>query len=89
MDKDAFVHRRKKRYMAQTLDKFEELVEPHLPQEVADEFKGIVRRKFHALALDANEVHGLAPGEELNLEAIRVRDQLHPEGRPTGGLRPR
>jgi hypothetical protein len=67
---DAFVHRRKKRYMAQTLDLFEEIVEPLVPEHAADKFKGIVRRKFHALALDANEVHGLAPGEELNLEAI-------------------
>lgn len=75
--------------MAQTLDKFEEIVEPHLSADVADEFKGIVRRKFHALALDANEVHGLAPGEELNLEAIRLRDQLHPDSRPPGGTRNR
>ena len=87
MDKPAYVHKRKKRYMAQTLDLFEEIIEPLVPEHAADKFKGIVRRKFHALALDANEVHGLAPGEELNLEAVRVRDQLHPEGRPTGDRR--
>lgn len=75
--------------MAQVLTEFERLVEPLIPQDVAEDFKGIVRRKFHALALDANEFHGLAPGEALNLEALRVRDRLHPEGRPTGGLKTR
>jgi hypothetical protein len=32
MDRNAFVHRRKKRYMAQTLDLFEEIIEPHVPE---------------------------------------------------------
>lgn len=68
--------------MAQILERFEETIQPLVPEDVADDFKGIVRRKLHALALDANEFHGLAKGEELNLEVLRLRDQLHPEGRP-------
>lgn len=82
MDKQALVHRRKKRYMAQVLEDFERNVEPHLPTEVAENFKGTIRRKLHALALDAIEFMGLKPGEEVNLEAIDLRDRLHPEGRP-------
>ena len=81
MDKANYVHRRKKRYMAQTLSDFEARVEPHLPQDVADEFKGTVRRKMHALALDACEIMALKPGEELNGVALDLRDEVDPEGR--------
>lgn len=82
MDKAAFVHKRKKRYMAQLLDEFEASVESHLPDEVARDFKGIVRRKLHALALDACEVINLKPDEEINGAMIELRDKLHVEGRP-------
>jgi hypothetical protein len=68
--------------MAQLLELFEEDVEPHLPPAVAIEFKGIVRRKLHALALDACEIINLQPGEELNGEVVALRDRMHAEGRP-------
>lgn len=67
--------------MAQALDAFEELAQDHLPPDVADEIKGIFRRKMHALALDACEVISLRPGEEMNLHAVELRDRLHVEGR--------
>ena len=76
MDKQAYVHRRKKRYMAQVLEQFERDVEPHLPDGVADQFKGTVRQKLHALALDACEIMSLQPGEEMNQAAVDLRDQL-------------
>lgn len=76
MDKQALVHRRKKRYMAVVLGDFEENVQPHLPPDVAEAFKGIVRQKMHALALDAIEVMSLAHGEEINGAAIDLRDQV-------------
>lgn len=82
MDKANLVHRRKKRYMAQLLEDFEENVQPLLPKDVADNFKGIVRKKLHALALDAVEIISLKPGEEINGAIIDLRDRLHPEGRP-------
>lgn len=82
MDKANFVHRRKKRYMAQLLDEFESQVQPHLPIEVAERFKGTVRRKLHALAIDACEIINLQPGEELNGAVIELRDRMHAEGRP-------
>jgi len=83
MDKAALVHKRKKRYMAQILGEFEEKVEPHLPPDVAEAFKIAVRRKMHALALDALEITSLRPGEEVNALALELRDQADPDGRHT------
>ncbi len=68
--------------MAQALDIFDDLAGPHLPPDVADEVKGIFRRKMHALALDACEVIALKEGEELNGHVVELRDHLHVEGRP-------
>jgi hypothetical protein len=82
MDKPHYVHKRKKRYMAQSLTEFERLVEPLIPPAVADEMKGIIRRKFHALAVDTVEIINLKPGEELNGVLVEVRDRMHVEGRP-------
>lgn len=82
MDRPAYVHKRKKRYMAQALSEFERLVEPLIPKDKADEMKSIIRRKFHALAVDTCEIITLKPGEEINGAMIEVRDQLHVEGRP-------
>lgn len=82
MDKTGFVHRRKKRYMAQLLEEFEEKVEPDLSPAVAAEFKATVRQKLHALALDACEIISLKPGEEINGAMIELRDHMHIHGRP-------
>jgi hypothetical protein len=76
MDKAAYVHRRKKRYMAQALTVFDEHALPLLPKDVAEAVKGAIRQKFHALALDAAEVATLKPGEELNGAAVELRDQV-------------
>lgn len=76
MDKVAAVHRRKKRYMAIILGDFEENVEPHIPPEVAERFKGIVRQKLHAMALDTQLIISLKPGEEINEAAFELRDQV-------------
>jgi hypothetical protein len=80
MDREAFVHKRKKRYMAQVLDDFEAKVEPHLPEDVAANFKSMIRRKLHALALDSCEAIRLKPGERLNAVGVELRDQLQSEG---------
>lgn len=81
MDRQSFVHKRKKRYMAQILDEFEADVEPFVSTEIADKFKGTIRRKLHALALDSCEMISLKPGEELNGEIVVLRDQMR-EPRP-------
>lgn len=83
MDKQAYAHRRKKRYMAQILTSFEEQCQAHLPAQAAEDFKGIVRRKMHALTIDICEVIALKPGEELNGEAVALRDRIFPDTPPT------
>lgn len=82
MDRAALIHKKKKRYLAQALGPFDEIIGPLVPADVAEQVKGIIRQKMHALALDAAEIAALKPGEELNGAAIELRDQLHVEGRP-------
>lgn len=68
--------------MAQMLELFEQECQPHLPPEKAEKFKGIVRQKLNALALDACEMMALKPDEEINGAAIELRDHMSAEGRP-------
>lgn len=84
MDREQYVHKRKKKYMAQVLEAFEERIEPHLPAEAAgdvQDFKGMVRRRMNALAVDAADVMALDNGQ-INQAGQDIRDRLHPTGRP-------
>lgn len=83
MDRAAYVDKRRRRYLAQLLEAFEELVEPQTnnPDLVAD-FKGLVRAKMNALAVDAIDVMNLQVGEEINGFALETTDRLYPHGRP-------
>jgi uncharacterized secreted protein with C-terminal beta-propeller domain len=76
MDKAARVHRRKKRYMAIILGVFEEHIEPHVTKEQADLFKGIVREKLNAMAIDTIEIMNTPRGVEINEAAEELRDQV-------------
>jgi hypothetical protein len=76
MDKAHLVHRRKKKAMAQILEAFEETVEPHIPGDKAEEFKGVIRQKLHALALDTCDIMALKPGEQANGHAVELRERL-------------
>jgi hypothetical protein len=82
------VHGRSRKYMAQVLEEFENSIEPLLGENgaeagVVQDFKGLVRARFKALAIDANEAFSLATaGMALNGAGQQVRDQLHPVGRP-------
>lgn len=76
MDLPTYVHKRKGRYMAQTLEDFERLVEPLIPEEVANEFKGTVRRKMNALAVDVLEVMPPNTPIEVNGYAREMRDKI-------------
>lgn len=78
-----YVHRRKAKYMAQTLEEFEKTIEPHLPPEAAGDvqnFKGLTRARFNALAKDSVEIMNLDGG--VNGVALEMRDSLSPVGRP-------
>lgn len=88
MDKAAYVDKRRKKYLAQLLEAFEELVEPQTTHaESVATFKGLVRAKMNALAVDATDVMNLQMGEEINGFAIETTDRLFPNGRPHTGAR--
>jgi hypothetical protein len=83
MDKSAYVDKRRRRYLAQLMEAFEELVEPQTTnRESVDTFKGLVRAKMNALAVDAIDVMNLQVGEEINGFALETTDRLYPHGRP-------
>lgn len=69
--------------MAQILEGFEELIEPHLSEQAAGDvqaFKGLVRMRLDALAHDAADV--LTLDGHINGAAQEIRDRLSPTGRP-------
>lgn len=76
MERSDLIHKRKGKYLGQTLNRFEIEIEPRIPQAVAERFKAIVREKFKALAVDAVEVMELDDKTELNGHAQAVRDTL-------------
>lgn len=79
MDKATLINKRKGRYMAQTMEAFEELIEPHLGPDAAGDvqaFKGLARERFKDLATDAGEIASLAPGAAINGVAQNIRDRL-------------
>ncbi len=85
MDRGEYIHKRKRKYMAQTLEAFERDIEPHLPPEVDGQvqgFKGLVRARFNALAVDSEDIIGLGENVVLNGAAQDLRDQLSATGRP-------
>lgn len=80
-DRGQWVHRRKGRYMAQTLEVFEEKIEPLIPANVAEEFKALVRRKLNGFASDVVELLELE-NQAKNGYAQDVVDRLFPDGDP-------
>ena len=83
MDKqeyEEYVHRRKRRYMAQILETFEELCESQLSTVASQDFKGTVRRKLHAFAIDVTQAAG---AESINGVAQDLRDRVWADTAPT------
>lgn len=81
MDKADFIHKRKGRYVAQSLAHFEEHIEPKLPPEAegaAQDFKDVLRERFKALAIDSVDIIST----DVNGVGQEVRDRLSPVGRP-------
>jgi hypothetical protein len=77
------VDKRRRKYLAQLLEAFEELVEPQTTnRESVATFKGLVRAKMNALAVDAIDVMNLQDGEAINGYALETTDRLYPHGRP-------
>lgn len=75
--------------MAQAMEAFEELVEVHVPKgheaEISN-FKGLLRAKFNALAVDASDAMNLTDTER-NGYAVETLDRIYPNGRPPAGIR--
>lgn len=87
MDRAQYIQKRRKKYLAQVLEAFETEIVPLLlvnhESDAVQDFKGLVRRKMNALAVDATDVMSL--DGEVNGLAIEVRDRLYADGsRPTG-----
>lgn len=78
-DKKAYIERRRGRYMAQILTEFEAKIEPLIDAEVADEFKGVVRRKITALAADSIEIIEMRD-QVINGHGQAIRDAIAPDG---------
>lgn len=84
MEIEQAIERRKKRAMAQTLEKFEEDCEPRLPANVSDSFKAHVRRKLNAFASDVVElVRTERAGYVKNAAAQAVHDRIFADTRAT------
>jgi hypothetical protein len=84
MDKSELIQRRRKRYLAQAMEEFEAKIQPLLPRNTTlavETFKGTLRQKFNALAVDAAEIAELGEGESVNGLAIEVKDRAFPHGR--------
>jgi hypothetical protein len=86
MDSTEWIHKRRKRYLAQVLEHFEQHIEILLPAEAAgaiQDFKGLTRARLNALAVDACELMDLTDrAMEQNGYGQEIRDRLHPTGRP-------
>jgi hypothetical protein len=77
VDREAFLQKRRAKYLAQTLEQFEVEILPHLRDDVDPEpFKAKVRTKFNALAVDAIDVMNLSEDTEINGVAVAQRDRL-------------
>lgn len=85
MDRAGYVHRRKRKYLAQVLGSFERYILPLLPTDAeskkkVDDFKALVRMRLNALAVDAADV--MDESFEINGMGQDLRDRLHHGGRP-------
>jgi hypothetical protein len=77
MDRSEYVQKRRRKYLAQVMEELEGKILPLLPENaegVVDDFKGLLRRKFNALAVDAIDVMNL--DGEVNGYAVELRDRL-------------
>lgn len=82
MDRGEYIQKRRRKYLAQVMDYFDEHIAPLIPEgsEVTvEEFRGMCRAKFNALAVDATDV--MALDGYVNSFAEEVKDGLYADGR--------
>jgi hypothetical protein len=84
MERGEYIQKRRRKYLAQVMDFFDERIATLIPegadQQAVDDFRGLCRAKFNALAVDANDVMNLDNGH-INAFADEVKDRLHSDGR--------
>lgn len=83
MTRAEWIQTKRRRYLANILSDFERNVEPHLrasrdAASAVEAFKGLVRAKLNALAVDAIGVIQLGDGDEvaINAAAEDLKDRL-------------
>jgi hypothetical protein len=78
-DRAAWLQQRRRRYLARILTDFERYIEPLLPDptnEGVARFKGSVRAKLNALAVDAIDVYTESErGVQINAHAQELKDR--------------
>lgn len=85
MDRTEYIQKRRRKYLAQVMDFFDDRIAPLMgenadSQEVED-FRGLCRAKFNALAVDAADVMELED-VQVNAYAVETKDRLYADGRP-------
>lgn len=82
MERGEYIQKRRRKYLAQVLDSFDERIAPLIPagsEVTVEEFRGLCRAKFNALAVDATDV--MALDGFVNSYAEEVKDGLYADGR--------
>lgn len=78
-DREAVLHRRRKKAMVSLLSEFEREIEPHVRpgnRQAIENFKRSCRQKLNGLVFEAAELMRLEPGECLNEHAVDLAEQL-------------
>lgn len=79
MGRDEYIQKRRRKYLAEVMDFFDDMIVPMLGPDtdnrVVDDFRGLQRAKFNALAVDAIDVIGL-DDVQINGYATDTRDRL-------------
>lgn len=78
-DREAVLHRRRKKAMVSLLSEFEREIEPHVTPghtQAIETFKRSCRQKLNGLAFEAAELMRLQPGEDINEHAVELAEQL-------------
>lgn len=74
MDKAAVIARRRKKHLAILASAFERDIQPRIPNDVAGNFKKLLRGELNTFGKEAAEIAELDRNTELNDHAETLRD---------------
>ena len=85
MDRTEYIQKRRRKYLAQVMDFFDDRITPLMGEKAdspeVDDFRGLCRAKFNALAVDAADVMELDADVHVNQHAVELKDRLYADGR--------